>query len=57
MKEDMRIISELDRLVHIEGMFLSRSDALRHGAKLAIILSKDYPMFNQIKRKMEEANV
>jgi Arc/MetJ-type ribon-helix-helix transcriptional regulator len=51
------VINELDRLVNIEGMFFSKSDALRHGARLTILLSKDYPMFNQIKKKMEEAKI
>ena len=51
------VINELDRLVKIEGMFFSKSDALRHGARLTILLSKDYPMLNAIKRKMEEANI
>ena len=62
MKDDMTIpvrlprglIDEIDRLVHTEGMFLSRSDALRHGAKLAIMLSRNYGMFNKVKKEIDE---
>jgi Arc/MetJ-type ribon-helix-helix transcriptional regulator len=47
MKEDMTvpvrlpkaIIEELDNLVNIEGIFLSRSDALRHGARLVLLFT------------------
>jgi Arc/MetJ-type ribon-helix-helix transcriptional regulator len=31
------MIEELDKLVNVEGLFLSRSDALRHGARLVLL--------------------
>ncbi len=48
------MIEEIDKLVHIEGMFLSRSDALRHGARLVLLLRKDIKNLEELRKEARD---
>ncbi len=47
-------IEELDKLVDIEGMFLNRSDALRHGARLVLLLARGTKTLDELNRKVRD---
>lgn len=45
------LVNELDNLVHIEGIFLSRSDALRHGARLVLLFMGGTTKMNDLRKE------
>lgn len=48
------LIEEIDKLVSIEGLFLSRSDALRYGARLLLLLSRGIKTLEEIRKEARD---
>lgn len=48
------LVNELDKLVHIEGIYLSRSDALRYGARLVLLFARGTNTITELKKEARD---
>ena len=62
MKDDMTVpvrlpkglVNELDNLVHIEGKYMSRCEALRYGARLVVLFANGTPAIDKMKKEARD---
>ena len=45
------LIAEMDKLVNIDGLFLSKSDILRYGARLTLLMIKGPKIIEELKKE------
>lgn len=48
------LADEVDKLIHEDGLFLSRSDVMRHAARVVLLLTKGPKKFDEIKKEVRD---
>lgn len=48
------LTNELDKLINIEGLFLSNSDVLKYGVRLAILMTKGPKIMDEMKKEAKD---
>ena len=45
------LAKEIEDLINIEGLYVSKSDALRHGARLVVLFAKGTTLIRDVKKE------
>jgi len=45
-------INEMDKLINVDGLFLSNSDILKYGARLVLLLTKGPKIIEELKKEI-----
>lgn len=45
------LAKEVDKLIHEDGLFLSRSDVIRHAARVVLLLTKGAKILEEIRKE------
>ena len=48
------LIAEMDKLVEIDGLFLSKSDILRYGVRLTLLMIKGSKNMEEMKKEARD---
>jgi len=48
------LANEVDKLIHVDGLFLSRSDVMRYAARVVLLLIKGAKNFEEIKKEVKD---
>ena len=48
------LAKQIEDLINIEGFYVSKSDALRHGARLVVLFAKGTTLISDVKKEVRE---